>query len=115
MSSLAPFPVPLSRTAQVLAPRLGFLFAAAFLLGLLALVVPRGVPALALLSVAGTFVALGLTIGLLSARAKRVESLLRDRIAQFIDNDASPSFTTDADGEIGHQNRAALERSLIHT
>ena len=94
----------------MLAPRLGLLFAAAFLLGLLALVVPRGMPALALLSVAATLGVLGLAIGLLSARARRVEALLRDRIAQFIDNDASPSFTTDADGEIGHQNRAALER-----
>ncbi len=46
----------------------------------------------------------------LSARQKRLTARLHDMLATFVSNDAAPSFTTDFDGTIGYENKAALER-----
>ncbi len=59
----------------------------------------------------------GLTLGLIALILKLVEtrhhhstSRLHRGVASFVSNDASPSFVTDADGEIGYLNKAAAER-----
>jgi len=47
---------------------------------------------------------------LLARRHGTAETALHGQLAEFIAHDASPSFTTDAEGAIGYQNRAAVER-----
>lgn len=63
-----------------------------------------------LLSVAGSFVVLALVAKLAQRRLKVQRAQVHEHIAAFIAHDASPSFTTDLEGEIGYQNRAAVER-----
>jgi two-component system, cell cycle sensor histidine kinase and response regulator CckA len=101
---------PLIRTAVLLAPRgLYLLLAAIGVLGV-ALALPSGLTSVLAFAVAGTLAALAGLIRWLAGRHLRGEMLLHGQIAAFVDLDASPSFTTDADGEVRHQNRAALER-----
>lgn len=42
-------------------------------------------------------------------RRNRAEIAMFDAVAHFVENDASPSFTTDVEGVIGYQNAAAIE------
>ncbi len=65
---------------------------------------------LAALAAGGTLFALLVLIRLLSRRYHRARAQLFDTVAGFVAMDASPSFTTDADGRIGYCNRAAEER-----
>ncbi|MGO4854871.1 ATP-binding response regulator [Phaeovulum sp. W22_SRMD_FR3] len=62
------------------------------------------------LSLAGTFLTLAAMLRGLSARHARARAAFQDQLSAFIANDAAPSFTTDSDGGIGFQNRAAVER-----
>lgn len=101
---------PLTRTALGLAPRSIFLALAGAVCALAAFFLADGLAGLVGFTVAGTLVALGGVIAWLGARHDRAEVALHAQIAEFIAHDASPSFTTDAEGEIGHQNRAAIER-----
>ncbi|WP_347309744.1 ATP-binding protein [Defluviimonas sp. SAOS-178_SWC] len=110
MSHPALSPHPLTRTALNLAPRSHYLVGAAVLFAAAAYFVSDGVTGLAIFAAAGTFAALAGLIAWLSGRHGRADSDLQDQIAEFIAHDASPSFTTDAEGEIGTQNRAAVER-----
>nr|WP_229725938.1 ATP-binding protein [Frigidibacter albus] len=66
--------------------------------------------ALPLLAAAGTLAALAIVLRMLAHRHAASRAQLHDQIAAFIAHDASPSFTTDGDGAISYQNRAALER-----
>ncbi len=101
---------PLTRTALGLAPRSIFLAIAGALCALAAYFLADGLAALVAFTVAGTLAALSGVIAWLGSRHDRAEGALHAQIAEFIAHDASPSFTTDAEGEIGHQNRAAVER-----
>jgi len=46
----------------------------------------------------------------LSRRYANTQKHLHQSIAEFVELDASPSFTTNADGQIGYRNRAAVDR-----
>ena len=63
-----------------------------------------------LLSVAGSLLVLALALHLAGRRQVWRRGRVQGQIAAFIANDAAPSFTTDPDGAIGFQNRAAVER-----
>ena len=110
VSDPALFPHPLTRTALLLAPRSAWLVTAALAVALLAWFLAEGATGIAGFAIAGTLAALAGLIAWLALGHRRAHGALQDQIAAFIDNDASPSFTTDAEGEIGTQNRAALQR-----
>ncbi len=110
MSHPALSPHPLIRTAMTFAPRIRYLLAAAAGSAALALGFAGGIIGLAGLSAAGTFAMLAVLIFGLSASHGRSYRDLQGQIAEFIAHDASPSFTTDAEGEIGTCNHAAEGR-----
>ena len=110
MSHPALTPHPLTRAALVLAPRSQYLLIASVLCALIAYFATDRLMGAAVLSVAGTFAVLAGLIALLKASHGRARDDLQAQIAEFIAHDASPSFTTDTDGEICTQNRAAVER-----
>ena len=110
MSNPALSPHPLTRTALTIAPRSLYLVAAACVLGVGAWIMEDGLLALAIFAAAGTFAAIAGLTATLASRHGRADNALQDQIAAFIEHDASPSFMTDEEGEIGTQNRASLER-----
>ena len=69
-------------------------------------------PNLGILLVAGgsTLAFLALILRGLEYRRKRGQHSVRRTVSGFVAHDASPSFVTDRDGEIGYQNEAAMER-----
>ncbi|MGB2892026.1 MAG: ATP-binding protein [Albidovulum sp.] len=110
MSHPALSPHPLTRTALTLAPRSAYLVLAALIVAALAWFLIEGVLGIAVLAVAGTLAALAALINWLTLRHGSSHGAFQEQIAAFIEHDASPSFTTDPEGEIGTQNRAALQR-----
>ncbi|WP_438273463.1 ATP-binding response regulator [Thioclava arctica] len=64
----------------------------------------------ALFSASGTLLGLALATRVASIYQRGRRTQLHSLISEFISHDASPSFTTDRDGEVGFQNRAAVER-----
>ena len=62
-----------------------------------------------LAAAAGLLAVAVLTLAL-TYRRRRIERDLFEAVSTFVENDASPSFTTDEDGCIGYQNKAAVER-----
>ena len=110
MSISALSPPPLTRTALRLAPGAAYVAIASVAVLGLALAQPGGVPALALLAIAATLAAVAGLVRWIAGRQAAAEGDANAQIAAFIAHDASPSFTTDAEGEIGYQNRAAVER-----
>ena len=110
MSHPALYPDPVSRAALSVAPRAVMLLFAAALCAGAAIAVEGTLGAVALLSAGGGLAALALFTGVLGARAKVERGGINTHIASFIEHDASPSFTTDAAGEVETQNRAALDR-----
>ena len=110
MSHSALTPHPLTRTALHLAPRGLHLTVAAGACAVAGMVLPAGLPGLAAFSAAGTLAALAAIIHWFNARHARAALGLHEQLTAFIAHDASPSFTTDPEGEISFQNRAAVER-----
>ena len=101
---------PLGRTAALLAPGAVYLLALAGVTGAIGFFMRDRVAMMLLLSIAGSFLVLAL-VARFAAHRQRVErSRDAEQIGRFIAHDASPSFTTDLDGEICYQNRAAVER-----
>ena len=110
MSHPALSPGSLTRTALALSAGGGYLvLAATGVLGAAFLAPDRAV-SLALMGVAGTLVALAALMQGMTLRHARARAAMQGQLADFIAHDASPSFTTDADGAIGFQNRAAADR-----
>ncbi|WP_415183001.1 ATP-binding protein [Phaeovulum sp.] len=72
--------------------------------------IPDQMLMLAFLAISGTLAALAVMLRLAAMQQNRRRRDLQAQIAGFIAHDASPSFTTDCDGGIGFQNRAAVER-----
>lgn len=101
---------PLTRAAVLLAPGgIYLVVGAAVALGA-GVLVPDQVVGMILLSVAGTLLALAGMVHFLSRHARLRQARLHEQIATFVAHDAAPSFTTDIEGEVGFQNRAAVER-----
>jgi two-component system, cell cycle sensor histidine kinase and response regulator CckA len=103
-------PQPMTRTALNASSGVIWLLGAAVLSLAVAMVSEAEVLILAALSLAGTFLTLAGMLRWLSARHARAKEALQEQLSAFIANDAAPSFTTDLDGGIGFQNRAAVER-----
>lgn len=101
---------PLRRTAAQLAPGAVYLFVAALTAGGVGIIVADRVLTTVLFSIAGSFVVLALVMWAAGRAQARARVRIEEQISQFIAHDAAPSFTTDLDGEIGFQNRAALDR-----
>ena len=94
----------------MLSPAIWLLMALALAAGAAAWLVPEGTLRLLLLSVAVTMACLAMLVPLLARGERGGKDLASGRIADFIAHDASPSFTTDADGRIGYQNSMAEQR-----
>jgi len=100
----------LTRAALTLSPGGGYLVGAAALALAGAVSVADGRLTLVLFSVAGSLAVLAALLRIIVSRQARLYRELQTQLSAFIAHDAAPSFTTDADGAIGFQNRAALER-----
>lgn len=101
---------PLGRTAALIAPGAIYLLAFAVIAAAAGLFVHDRVVMTLLLSVAGSFVVLAAVAKVAEQLMRRQRGQINTLISAFIAHDASPSFTTDAEGEIRYQNRAAVER-----
>jgi two-component system cell cycle sensor histidine kinase/response regulator CckA len=101
---------PVTRTMALLAPGGIYLAFAAIIAAGIGVLVPDRLTMWAMFSTSGTLLILAAATrgACLYQRGRRTR--MHALISEFIAQDASPSFTTDADGEIGFQNRAALER-----
>jgi len=110
MSSSAAPPHPVTRTAHLIAPRWGYLALAAIVFVAAAAFVPDPMTGAILAGIALAIASAAGAATLLARRHGTAETALHGQLAEFIAHDASPSFTTDAEGAIGYQNRAAVER-----
>jgi two-component system cell cycle sensor histidine kinase/response regulator CckA len=101
----------LADTASSLGDRSWYPLAVSVLFFGAALFVPDPFVGVLLLACGGGLVAMTVLLRLLASRATPSESGPHlDSLAEFIENDASPSFTTDFDGVVLSQNRAARDR-----
>ena len=110
MSQPALTPRPLTQAALDLSSKVGYLLLLAVLFAGAAWVVPLPLAQIGLALVGATFLALSVMVWGLSLRHRRAQAGLFQTVSAFVDHDAAPSFTTDADGQIGYQNAAAVER-----
>ncbi|MCB2136730.1 MAG: response regulator [Rhodobacteraceae bacterium] len=93
-----------------MSPRAGLLVLGSFLLSVAGFFWSDGVMALSLLSGAATLAVLAAGLKAVALLRLRIHRDLCRHIGQFVDGDATPSITTDADGAILMQNRAATDR-----
>ncbi len=101
---------PLTRSAARVAPRVPHLLGVAAALAIAGSLSPWPLATQLLWSAgAGILALVGIVRGL-AWRRDRARAQLFRAVAQFVERDASPSFTTDTEGVIGYQNRAAQER-----
>jgi len=101
---------PVIRTALALSPHGLYFLAAAGVAGGVGAALPSGPYTLMAFAVAGSLAALAFILRAFAVRQKKTDTGLHVQLAEFIAHDASPSFTTDPDGEVKYQNRAAVER-----
>ena len=110
MSNPVLSPHPVARTASRLAPHGGYLVIGAVAVAMTGAALPSGLPVLAAYAAAATLAILALLLQLIGARQKKQDTGLHEQLAAFIAQDAAPSFSTDSEGEVCYQNRAAVER-----
>jgi len=103
-------PTPLTRTALALAPGVPVLLLGAAVAAVASVLVPERWLMLLCLAAAGALASSAALMRLLAVRHAHVRAALQRQLAEFIAHDSTPSFTTDADGAIGFQNHAALDR-----
>ncbi|AJE46913.1 ATP-binding protein [Celeribacter indicus] len=101
---------PLTKQAQRLAPFSLALGLGGAGLSLAALLLPLPRTGLLLFAAGAALLWAALLVQVLSRRQARRRRRLHDMLAEFVAHDAAPSFTTDLDGVIGYQNRAAIAR-----
>ncbi len=101
---------PMTRTMAQLAPGGVYLAFAAIIAAGIGVLVPDRVTMWAMFSTSGTLLVIAAATRVACLYQRGRQTRMHSLISEFIAHDASPSFTTDADGEIGFQNRAALER-----
>ncbi len=110
MAHSALSPRPLTQAALDLSPRALPLALIAALLLAGAWVAPYPAAALGLAATGAVFVALLVLVRVIAARHRRAEAAMQGFLDEFIAHDATPSVSTDADGQILHLNAAARER-----
>lgn len=110
MSHPALDPRPLTRAAISLSPMAGYMLALAAVLLAGAWLIQIPLAGLVLLVTGMTFLSMAFLVRLLFLRHERVQVDLFHTVESFIENDASPSFTTDLDGQVTYRNAAAGER-----
>lgn len=103
-------PSPATRAALELSPRIRVFALIGALLFVGAWASPLPILSLALVVTGMTFAALAALVKVFGLRHQRAEAGLYETIAEFVANDAAPSFTADPDGLIGYANEAAQER-----
>ncbi|MDI3337355.1 ATP-binding protein [Defluviimonas aestuarii] len=103
-------PHPMTRTALRFSSNGHYLVLASFGFAVLAFTVADGIAALVVCGMSGAFAILAGLIALLKNQHAKAYDNLQSQLSAFIAHDAAPSFTTDIAGEIGSQNKAALER-----
>jgi two-component system cell cycle sensor histidine kinase/response regulator CckA len=103
-------PNPITRTAVSLVPYAVYLFGAALALAIGGIYAPAEWIAHALWAAAAGHFGLAVLIRIFAKRYEQAQRQLFEAVSQFVDRDASPSFTTDAEGLVGYQNRAAKEK-----
>ena len=101
---------PMTRTMALLAPGGIYLAFAAVVAAGVGLLVPDRITMWALFSTSGTLLVIAASTRMAVVYQHKRRNRLHALISEFIAQDASPSFTTDAEGEIDFQNRAAIER-----
>lgn len=101
---------PLGRSAALIAPGALWLLVLGLAAGVAGYFVQDRVLMTLLLSISGSFLCLAALAKLAQRHLARRRTQMAGAISAFIMHDASPSFTTDEEGEIGYQNRAAVER-----
>jgi len=101
---------PMTEVAGNLSSRVWQLALAALVCLGAALLIPDPVGALVLFGAAGALVALVAVIRVLAGPSRRRAHPRPEAIGEFVALDASPSFTTDGDGQITYQNKAAEDR-----
>lgn len=110
MSSDALAPTALTQAALDLMRWLRWLVLIGFGLVVGALAMPTNAMALAVLVAGLSFAALAVLVQLLSARHKRGEASMVRMATLLVDEDVSPCFITDIDGELTYSNGAGLAR-----
>ncbi|WP_417249246.1 ATP-binding protein [Celeribacter sp.] len=103
-------PTPLTRLAQRVAPYSISIALGGVILCAAALILPDARLGLAAFASGGAILWAIAILREIERRRRRRIGRLHASIAEFVAHDAAPSFTTDADGVIGYENRAAKER-----
>lgn len=109
MSHPALAPHPMTRTAAVLAGRIPLLAVFSAVLLAAALYVPDPIVGMSLFAGGATVGIMVVMVRWLAGRHQKGRTDLFDAVSSFIEHDASPSFTTNAEGEILLRNKAASE------
>lgn len=95
---------------MTLSPHGLYFLSAAAIAGGMGVVLPSGPFNLLAFAIAGSLASLALILRAFAMRQSKTDAGLHLQLAEFIAHDASPSFTTDPDGEVKYQNRTAVER-----
>ncbi len=103
-------PHPILRMASQFSPRLWPVLPVVLVLGGGALLAADQIVGLALLTLAGTILGTVLLFRLLRILHDHSLRRMRRQVAGVVERDAVPAFTTDADGTVHYQNRAATSR-----
>ncbi|WP_107816645.1 ATP-binding protein [Celeribacter persicus] len=101
---------PLSKQAERIAPYSMWLALAGLALCVAALFLPMPELGLIIFCAGAALLWTVVLVRMLNHRQRLVRNRLNMALAEFVSNDAAPSFTTDLNGVIGYENRAAIER-----
>ena len=110
MAQLVQTPSLMVQSSLSLKPRSVYIGLIGVALLVVAYFVPERRVAISLMAGGLTLAFISLITNVLAFYHYRTRNRLHKSVARFVANDASPSFVTDSDGEIGYQNEAAQER-----
>ncbi|MEL6643548.1 MAG: ATP-binding protein [Pseudomonadota bacterium] len=75
-----------------------------------AYLLPDTFPGMAVFFIGTSLLSLAALMHIAERRRNKAEKALHTAVSHFVENDASPSFTTNAEGVIGYQNTASVTR-----